>query len=185
MNLEIWGVARQVIVFAYLAAAIIAAVCALRGERGNEGTNGGRRLFWWGVSFVLLLLALNKQFNLLSYLTRLGRSLAAEQGWYEARQAFQLETIFAVLIVGAVFLGFSILFMRRDHPRHWLVLAGVTFLLVLVLVRSVSLHALDWLLYRSVAGIPVNWFFELAAIAWVAGLTIMTLREGGLNKESV
>lgn len=199
MGLNIQAIARQTIVFAYFFAAVLAALYALRGRRsgpylieasaGEEPTGHRARpsRFWLIEAVLLLLLGLNKQFNLLSHLTRFGRSLAAGQGMYESRQVLQVEIIFEVILAAGILFGFATSAMRHESRIRRLALVCITFLLLLVLVHSVSLHAFDFLLSRSVAGIPIHWIFELLAISIIIVLTIMAFRnrENGQSAFSI
>ena len=84
-----------VAVAAYISAAAVAGVASARGafpvpNRRRE------RLFWLSLVLVLSCLAVNKQLDLQSLLTALGRCLSRTQGWYDSRRAVQQDFIVAL-----------------------------------------------------------------------------------------
>src|SRR5437870_8384091 len=58
--------------------------------------------FWRGIFFMLVLLGINKQLDIQSAVTELGRILAISEGWYDQRQMVQLWFIVAVAVGCAV-----------------------------------------------------------------------------------
>ena len=57
---------------------------------------------WNALAVGLLLLGINKQLDLQTALTELGKILAARQGWYEHRQRVQIDFIIGVVLVGGL-----------------------------------------------------------------------------------
>ena len=114
----------------------------------------------------LLALAINKQLDLQSWVTQLGRTLAYRGGWYGQRRAFQSVFVLVLALLGL--LGFSLLafLLRRLLARVGLAAAGLAFLITFVAVRASSFHHVDvWL--RS-GRIRLNWVLELGGIALIA-----------------
>ena len=56
---------------------------------------------WKALAIGLLLLGINKQLDLQTALTEIGRILAAKQGWYERRQRVQIDFIIGVVWWGS------------------------------------------------------------------------------------
>ena len=115
----------------------------------------------------MTLLAVNKQLDLQSLLTEIGRDAAKAQGWYEDRQTFQ--TIFIAAIGGGATLGFAAMLwmLRRRWRESTLPLVGVAFLLAFVVVRAASFHHVDQGLGETWIGLRFNWILELGGIAMV------------------
>ncbi len=148
-------------VVAYLIAAGLAVANAWR--LSAVGTRNQRRL-WWGLGVLLLFLAINKQLDIQSYLTAVGRAVARSQGWYEQRGIVQL---LFVAIVGAVVLaavGLVLLVLRDVLRQQRLTVIGIIMILGFVLVRASSFHYIDILIGFEIGGFRLNWVFELGAI---------------------
>lgn len=141
---------------------IAAALCMLWAKPSGSG-----RLLPAMLAAAMTLLALNKQLDLQSLLTEIGRDAAKAQGWYEDRQTFQ--TIFIAAIAGVAGLGFvvSLWMLRRRWRESTLPLVGVAFLLAFVVVRAASFHHVDQGLGETWIGLRFNWILELGGIALV------------------
>jgi len=150
-------------VIAYVAAA---ALCAWRYARDRGRVEGAS--LWVGLAGLLGLLAVNKQLDLQTLFTDLGRVAAREQGWYAQRDHVQLAFIVGALILGGIAVA-VLARLARGRLRHYVVaLFGAALVVCFVVVRATSFHGLDWLLDHRVAGLRLNWILELGAIAVVA-----------------
>ena len=145
-------------------------VCGLSfwaGRREKEEAVGRARarhapLFWFGLSVILLMLGFNKQLDLQSDLTNIGRSMAKSEGWYENRRVYQFMFVafFATAAIAAV--GAAIWFMRDVWRRYRLAFVGIIYLCTFVIIRASSFHHIDVFLYHLPgAGYWVNTFLEL------------------------
>ena len=70
-------------------------------------------MLWFGLSILLLVLGINKQLDLQTLLTALGREIAQENGLYESRREIQL--IFVILF--ALFCFSSLAFARMPRAE--------------------------------------------------------------------
>lgn len=145
-------------VLAYGWAAVLAAKCARR---------FAPRVFWWSVAALMAFLAVNKQLDLQSWVTEVGRDMAKAQGWYESRHRVQVFLILGMALAGSL-AGLVALhtwwpWIRRIAPT----LAGVVFVMIFVLARAASFHHVDQFLFREVGGFRWNWLIELFGIALV------------------
>lgn len=122
---------------------------------------------WNALALGLLLLGINKQLDLQTALTEIGRILAAKQGWYEQRQRVQIDFIIAVALVGVWLVVSVLLLAGRNLPRLGLALVGVVFLCCFVAIRASSFHHVDRLLGADLGGLKINWIMELGGIALV------------------
>jgi hypothetical protein len=156
-------------VVAYGLAAFTAFAAARRGGRA-VGLAGGSRAMWLLVATLLCFLCLNKQLDLQSLLTDIGRIFAWRQGWYEERREYQKWFVLGVLAVS--FLTTTLLFFiyRQFWLKHFLLSFGLAFLLTFIVVRAISFHHVDTILKYSVGGVKMNWFLELSGIGlvWLA-----------------
>ncbi len=135
-------------------------------SRGATSESRVARL-WVGLAALLFALGVNKQLDLQSLLTAIGRELAYADGWYEERR--KVQRIF-VLGVAATVAGAGIgLFAlaRGQLTRLSPALGGALFLLAFVLVRASSFHHVDALIATDLCGLRLNWIFELGGIAFI------------------
>ncbi|MES2660872.1 MAG: isopropylmalate isomerase [Verrucomicrobiota bacterium] len=134
-----------------------------------------REKIWLFVAIGMVVLCVNKQLDLQSLVTAVGRVIAWHGGWFEDRRSYQKWIVLGILAVSAV-LGAA--FIWRFHPfwlRHKLLSAGVVFLLTFIVVRAVSFHHFDVFLNSDVSGVRMNWVLELSGIFLVA---LAAVREG-------
>jgi hypothetical protein len=100
-------------VAAYAVGAVLAAR-ASRAEACGDGELQGRRSrLWLAVAVAMACLCVNKQLDLQSLFTDIGRAVARHQGWYEQRRSFQKWFVLGVL-VGA---GLSVVGSCGDSMR--------------------------------------------------------------------
>lgn len=154
-------------VLVYLLAALAAGRVARR-LTGPDPLLRRERRFWIIVTGLMLVLALNKQLDLQSLLTMIGRCHAQLAGWYDIRRQVQEGFIIAVALGGLVTLGVLALLLRGILGRVWLALAGLGFVCVFVVVRAASFHHVDVTLGSSISGIKLNWLLELPGPTLVA-----------------
>jgi hypothetical protein len=163
-----------VTVAVYLAAAVVALVVANRAPF-PAASRGRERLFWALLAAVLVGLAMNKQLDLQSYLTALGRCLAQHQGWYDRRRLVQ-ETVILGLLLIMVLLALGLWrVMRGTLARNGAALAGLVLVLGFVAIRAVGFHHIDSLIKLDVMHLRLNWLFELTGpvLIGLAGLWLL------------
>lgn len=159
-----------VTVLVYLAAAFGSA----RAARGlvPVGPDGRERRFWWIAFAILLFLAINKQLDLQSLLTMVGRCHASLAGWYDTRRTVQRIFVLAVAAGGVASIGLLALLLRGILGRVWPALLGLGFVCCFVVIRAASFHHMDGLIGSTAMGLKVNWLLELPgpilvlAVAW-------------------
>ncbi len=150
----------------YVASAWAVGVVAMRIGADSQAERR-ERLFWWIACLLLGALAINKQLDLQSLLTAVGRCHARLAGWYDDRRAVQVAFIVIVILVGiASVVGLGIL-LRQSLARTWLALLGLGFVALFVLVRATSFHHVDVLINRTAAGLRLNWLLEMPGPALV------------------
>ena len=155
-------------VAAYFAAALL----AWRAARQSIPT---RRL-WFGVAAVMAFLCLNKQLDLQSLFTDLGREIARHDGWYGERRKVQKVFVVAVLAGAGLFGGLFAWRFRGFLGGHKLLAFGLLFLLTFIVVRAISFHHVDVFLKQGIAGMRWNWILELSGIFLVAAAAFKDLK---------
>lgn len=136
-------------------------------------------LLWWILAIGLLALGVNKQLDLQSALTEIGRIVAKRQGWYESRRELQrafIVEIVLVLMVAVAVLGWMI---RKAPLATRAGLVGALLLGAFVVVRAASFHKVDVLIHSSVLGVRANWVLEIGGILLVLAAATFRLRGAG------
>jgi len=121
-------------------------------------------LFWSTISLLMILLGINKQLDLQSLFTEVGRQIARAQGWIDYRRTVQFWfiVVFGTTVMGA-FLLFVIM-MKDLFRRFTLAFSGLFFLLGFIIIRASSFHHFDEILGFRVFELKMNWVLELAGI---------------------
>jgi hypothetical protein len=135
------------------------------------------------MSLILLFLGINKQLDLQSALTEIGRRLAHEQGWYDRRR--EVQALFVLLVTGigcASLVGLGWVAYRASRDRL-LAVMGLTFLLAFILVRASSFHQIDRFLGLRLGGFKWNWILELGGISCV-GLAALWNQRAACDRRS-
>jgi hypothetical protein len=135
-------------------------------------------VFWWSFALLLLLLGVNKQLDLQTWLTIAGRRLAKEQGWYAQRMEYQIAFIFSIGVAALLLLAVLCWMSRRRIRRRILALAGGVFLAGFVVIRALSVHTIDHFLGTNFVGMRWNWILELGGIALVGLSAVHNWRAG-------
>jgi MFS family permease len=152
--------------WATVCAYVIAGVLAGRNARASwrrEGFNW----FWSALALLCLLLAVNKQLDLQSWLTQWGRDIALTQGWYEQRIVMQKGMIYALALCGfaaSIVLRARLAEQWRDHR---LAAIGAVLLTCFVIIRAATFHHVDELLALQFHSLKANFIFECLAIALI------------------
>lgn len=150
-----WGT-----VFAYGGAAIL---CGFASARAQPPV----RVFWIGLTLILTALMINKQLDLQTALTAVGRCVSQMQGWYEDRRAFQMRFILGLLSAFVV-IGVLLFWMMRRHlSTIWLALLGLVCLLCFVAIRAVGFHHFDALINFKFQNVRMNRVLELTGILMI------------------
>jgi hypothetical protein len=132
--------------------------------------------FWTGLTALLVFLGFNKQLDLQTALTFIGRDMAKSEGWYSHRRVVQ-GIFVAVIGLGGI-AGCAGLFyvFRRELKRLWQALAGVAFLVCFIVIRAASFHHVDQFLTSG--PVRMNWILELGSIAAIAWPAWRSLKSG-------
>jgi len=134
---------------------------AVRTRKSQE-----RRL-WQFISFLFLVLGINKQLDLQSALTEAGRMLAYSEGWYDQRQIVQFYFIFLITTLCGVAAIILLIWARNAPLATWLAITGTVLVFAFVLIRAGSFHHIDRFIGAKVFGLRWNWLLEIGGISLV------------------
>ena len=147
-------------VFSYFACAVVAFIAVFVNQMG------GRRsvLFWAMIAFLMILLGINKQLDVQSLLTEIGRQVAKAQGWIDNRRPVQFWGIVIFGITALAAFSVFVLMFRRVFRRFMLAFVGLFVLVSFIIIRAASFHHFDQILGFTFLGARVNWILELTGI---------------------
>ena len=152
-------------IFGWLTVAVylVAVFCCIK-QAGVVKMRGGGTKFWIFLAIFLLLLAINKQLDLQSWLTLAAKDSALANGWYDYREPVQIAFIsiigLSILIVG-VTARLYLISSWRHYPLAWV---GVILLLIFILMRAASFHYFDILINHPIFGIKINVILEIGTV---------------------
>ena len=165
-----WSIAAfYVVVAVFCARSARAAAIALPIQRREV-------LFWWTCAFVLGFLAINKQLDLQTLVTDVGRCIAVEQGWYEDRRDVQRGFLAAVVLLGVTGVLCCGLVLRRTFARTGLAVLGLGFVCLFVVVRAASFHHVDTLLGGLVLGLRISTLLEVTGPLMILAASVRAAR---------
>ena len=165
-------------VAAYGLAAAACFFAASRDQAGDPRDVRIRRWLWLAIGLVMSLLCVNKQLDLQTLFTDVGRVVAARGGWYGQRRVVQWVFVVAVMGAGAAAIGFVVWKVRRFLGERVLVPIGLCALVTFVVIRAASFHHVDVLLMSRILGVRMNWILELGGIALVGLGALRACRRG-------
>jgi hypothetical protein len=121
-------------------------------------------LFWSTICILMILLGINKQLDLQSLFTEVGRQVARHEGWYDNRRIVQF--LFIILFGTTALVSFLLFaFVMRDlFRRFWLAFIGLFILIVFIIIRAASFHHIDEMLRIRFFDLKMNWILELTGI---------------------
>lgn len=167
------SIAGWVITLAYLGSLALC-LWAWRREdaRWLAGTRGLRPRFWLAMAAAMLLLGLNKQLDLQTLVSVVGRRAAKSMGWYDQRRTVQSAFIAIVALIAITAVVGVAWWVRSAWRRYWLAAIGAAYLGVFIVLRAASFHHVDSVLYRLPGiGMYANRVLELTGIlliSWTA-----------------
>ncbi len=139
-------------------ATVLAVILARRQASGRE------RVFWTVLAVVFVFLAVNKQLDLQTFVTIVGRCSAKLQGWYADRRAAQALLIEGLAVASVILLGLLAWVLWGTLRRTGLALLGLCLTLCFVMIRAVGFHHFDHLLGVEILFMRANGWFELSGL---------------------
>ena len=130
-------------------------------------------VFWIMLSVLFVFLGINKQIDMQTWVTDVGRRIAMSQGWYEQRGRVQTLFVLLVAIGGLTTLTILLKLTRELLPRHVLAFFGLILLAYYMLVRASSFHDLDAAMRIEIMAVRVSWMIEMGGIICVGACAVM------------
>ena len=130
------------------------------------------RKIWYAITVLFLGLGINKQLDLQSAVTEMGRIVAIEEGWYARRETVQLYFIIVVALVCSWAIISMVVAARSASFSTWLALVGTTMVIGFVLIRAASFHHIDRFIGSTVLGFRWNWILEMGGISVVIAASL-------------
>lgn len=155
----IWGWLTVVV---YLAAV---ARCFIKAKRSRD--EGMPYQFWLWLGVLLLLLSINKQLDLQTWLSQTIRDLSVAHGWYEQRRLLQMAfvvTVGAAMVILLLTLRIYLWNLWRNYKLVW---SGLILLCAFILIRAASFHHVDILIRQSLFGLELNVLLENLALVMI------------------
>ncbi len=138
---------------------------------------------WRTISVVFFFLGINKQLDLQSAMTEIGRMLAFAGGWYESRRTVQIDFIVGVAAICLATISLAVFLARKSPIQTWGALVGSTFVFGYVTIRAALFHHFDRFISSRYLGFRWNWILEITGIAVV--LVASEWRRVKLHRELV
>jgi hypothetical protein len=161
-----WTVGSFCIFLLYIAASVQS------WRTGNIAATRREGWIWTIAAGLFCAMAANIAFGALDRLTNAVRS-SVEEGWYLHRTVFQFVLIIALLVAGSIAVSLALLWSRAMPASSRFAFSVLLALIAFVLVRAVSLHAVDQILFVRIVGVTISTALEagtavliLSLIAW-------------------
>jgi hypothetical protein len=152
------GTQRLALVALYAAGALVAGLAVRTAGGGRE------RTFWAVTAALLLLLMAAKQLQLIDSVSRAGRAAVKAHGWYGVHR--QLQDVFAIVLAAGAVVGAASVarWLRTTAAAAKLAGAALVLLAGSLVLRAISIHAVDVWSTSRFAGMRKGWWVELVAI---------------------
>ena len=155
------------IVFFYIVTSFLTFTAGMfRAQRDDRQLKA--RWFWFIATFILLLLAVNKQLDIQTLFAEVGRFLANHYGFYEKRRVVQTVFVLLVVCTSLTFLIFLSILLKGAHHTVKLAHFGLIVIVAFIIIRASSFHQVDAYLGLEFLNVRVNWLIEIAGIFIVA-----------------
>ena len=136
----------------------------------SVAVNQRERAIWWALTLGLLALGINKQLDLQSALTEIGRFVAMQRGWFGERHEVQKQFVYGVAALAAFTAIAGVYLSREAPPAAIFALVGGILLLGFVVMRAASFHHFDYFIRREVLGLSTNGIIEIGGI-WIIAVS--------------
>lgn len=133
-----------------------------------------REGIWGFVALGMMVLGVNKQFDLQSLFTAIGRVMSKHQGWYEHRRVFQKGFVLGVIALASVSGVWLVWRYRAFWLRHKLLAAGGLCMAIFIVSRTISFHHFD-----SFLGVHMHQTLELGGIFLIGLAAVRESRRKG------
>jgi hypothetical protein len=154
----------------------------LRGALTNRKTKIENRktllpTFWFALCATLVALGFNKQLDLQTCFTEIGRDMAHSEGWYESRRIIQAIFVIVVFLIGVAIVAAAYWYIRGAWQRYRIAFFGIIYTVCFVIIRAASFHHIDVFLQSTLGGIYFNHILELGGIGFIGFAAWKATRE--------
>jgi len=141
--------------------------------RRSVGPAGSReRSIWLIEAVTLFALAVSTAINGPALATETLRAMAMDDGWYVLRGGAQGRVIALALGAFTIAAAVGVYWSRSAAPAASLALLVTMLLITFIVVRAISLHAIDRIVFMRVAGVTISTIVEAAGIAVILILAL-------------
>lgn len=168
-----WTVGGFCIFLLYIAASVQS------WRTGNDVATRSEGSIWIIAANLFCAMAANTAFGALDKLTNAVRSSAQAEDWYSHRTVLQLVLTIALLLLGSVAVSRALLWSREMPMSSRLTFSIMLALIAFVLVRAVSLHAMDQILFGKMWGVTISTGLEAGTAALI--LVLISWRRAELS----
>jgi hypothetical protein len=137
-----------------------------------------QKRLWFVLFIFMIFLCINKQLDLQTLFTDIGRVVFTEFDMYEQRRAFQRVFVMCMLVGACLVLALLVALYFDVAANHSLALFGLVFLVTFILIRASSIHRMDGLINMRFVGFRLNWIFELSGLLMIVINARMLIRKG-------
>ncbi len=168
----------------YLFTCFLCVSWALRISRYHSLRQSGQLPWlWWSLAIILLLLGLNKQLDIQSWLRITGKELAIAQGWSDYRNTIYIGSAVVLLSTILAVLVFVVKTLHKIWYKYWLVLLGLLLLNSYILFRAPPIfRATSSLLNWHLEEFHQSWILEIAGITCIAIAAMKNLRNSSKTR---
>jgi hypothetical protein len=138
---------------------------------------------WLALALLFIALGINKQLDLQSLFTHIGRSIARDTGWYGRRREVQAVFIVMLILGGSASIIWLFWLTRHALKTYGLALLGAIFTITFIIIRAASFHRVDEILGWSLLGVEMNWALELSGIGCVGIAAALTIRRAAGDRQ--
>jgi hypothetical protein len=166
-----------IIVIAYLLAAVLcASIVKPKFSTRQDIISSQERLFWFSLALFMLLMGINKQLDLQTWLIRTSIAVAKATGLYGKHHIFQLRFFLIVATASLLLILYVLIKMRKYWRQHLLALGGILLLFIFELMRLISFNHIDEMVHLAYANIHLNWLLELGGIMLICTSAMLRIR---------
>jgi len=170
-----WTVANFFIFLLYLAASIQ----SWRTSNDTATRSNRENSIWIIAAGLFCALAANTAFGGLDQLANGFRSGVQTGDWYGDRMVFQLSLTIAVLVFAAVVISLTLVRLRAMPMSTRLTFAGLLALIAFLIVRAISLHVVDQMLFARISGVTFSTSIEGVSVVLI--LVVISWRRADLR----
>ena len=129
--------------------------------------------FWRFVAILMTFLGFNKQLDLQTLFTQIGRYFAHVGGWYDQRQTIHMLFIIGLSAVAGMTVFTLLWIFRKLATEIRIASAGLCILVAFIVIRAAFFNHVDWVLGGHMIGLHWNAILELGSIMIVAAAAFL------------